>query len=101
MALFAGNFLHRVHAPAKALGEVSVTSSALLRPRHLRSGDFHELAEVLRDLVRWGCLGFVLARKRRCEQKPSRKEKEQQSLSPHSDLPNLFFDPSKLTARLM
>jgi hypothetical protein len=92
MALFAGNFLHRVRAPAKALGEVSVTSRALFRPCHLRSGDFDELAEVLRDLVRWGCLGSVLTGKRRCEQEPSRKEKkEEQTASPHSDLPKLLL----------
>src|ERR1035441_10535148 len=92
VALFARNLLHRVRAPAKALGEVGVTSSALFRPRPLRSGEFHELAEVLRDLARGACLGFVLTRKRWCEQEPSRKEKkEEQSASPHSDLPKALF----------
>jgi hypothetical protein len=67
MALFAGNFLHRVRAPAEALGEVRVTLSALFLPHHFRAGDLHELAEVLSDLVRRGGLGFVLSGKRRSE----------------------------------
>jgi hypothetical protein len=68
MALFARNFLHRMPAPAIALGEVSMTSSALFSSNFLRAGDFYELAEILPDLVRRGGLGFVLSRKRRRKQ---------------------------------
>jgi hypothetical protein len=93
MALFARNFLHRVRAPAEALGEVSVTSSALFRPCRLRTGDFDKLAEVLPDLVRRGRLGFVLSGKRWREQERNREEKdEEQSTSPHSDLPKYHPD---------
>src|ERR1019366_10794417 len=62
-------------APAVALGEVSVTLCALFRPCHLRAGDFHELAEVLRDLVRRGRLGFVFSGKRWSEQEGNGEEK--------------------------
>jgi len=67
VALFAGNFLHRVSAPAVGLREIGMASSALLPPNFLRAGDVRELAEVLSDLVRGGRLRLVLGGKRRSE----------------------------------
>src|SRR5450755_2562393 len=89
VALFAGNFLHRVRAPAVALGEVGMASIALLRPCRLCSWDVHELAEVLRHLVRRRCLGlaFVLGGKHWSGQQASGEQKdEEQNASLHSDL---------------
>jgi hypothetical protein len=91
MALFARHILHRVRAPAKALGEVGVTTSALFRACHLRTGDFHELAEVLSHLVRRGGLGLVLSGKRwRAQERNGEEKDEEQSTSPHSDLPKYY-----------
>src|ERR1022692_844268 len=81
MALFAGDLLHRVRTAAEALRQVSVTSSALLLPCHLRAGNFHELAEVLCDLVRRGRLGFVLGGKRCSEQQGRSGEEKSEEQS--------------------
>jgi len=89
MTLFASNFLHGVRVPSEPLGEIGVTRSALVRPYHLRTGDFREFAEVLPDLVGCASLGFVFRRKRRSKQERNGKEKrEEQNTSPHSDLPD-------------
>src|ERR1017187_276975 len=101
VTLFARNFLHRVRAPPVGLRQVSVTSNALLLTRHLRAGDFHELAEVLCELVRRGRLGFVLGGKRCREQQGSGEEKsEEQSASLHSDL-RATIEGSRLALRVM
>jgi hypothetical protein len=88
VALFAGNILHRVPTPAIVFGEVRMTGSALFRACCLRAGNFQELAEVLRDLVRLS-LGRVLGRERRSEEQGAGTQKgKEQSTWSHADLHN-------------